>query len=103
MQIWEKLKSAPEDGAEALVAAYSERLYKFAYRLCGDASRSEDLAIRTLAKAVRANGDFASEQAYFTFLCAILVNLHRDDIFLTVFLLCKKLHHLPTLPIVVNG
>ena len=79
MHIWEKIKSAPEEGAEALVAAYSERLYMFAYRLCGDATRSEDLAIRTLARAVRANGDFASEQAYFAFLCAILVNLHRDD------------------------
>ena len=79
MHIWEKIKSAPEEGAETLVAAYSERLYMFAYRLCGDATRSEDLAIRTLARAVRANGDFASEQAYFAFLCAILVNLHRDD------------------------
>ncbi len=79
MHIWEKLRKTPKEGAEDLVAAYSRRLYKFAYRLCGDASQSEDLAIRTLARAVRANGDFESEQAYFTFLCAILVNLHRDD------------------------
>ncbi len=74
------VKSAPEDGAKALVAAYAERLYRFAYRLCSDPSLSEDLAMRTIVRALGANGSFASEEAYFTFLCAILVNLHRDDL-----------------------
>ena len=79
MDIWEEIRSAPESGAKALVAAYSERLYKLAFRLCSDAAAAEDLAMRTLARAVRATGDFPSEAAYFSFLCTILVNLHRDD------------------------
>ena len=41
---------------------------------------SEDLTIRTLARAVKAEGEFKSEPAYFSFLCAILVNLRRDDL-----------------------
>ena len=80
MDIWEEIRSAPESGAKALVAAYSERLYKLAFRLCSDAAAAEDLAMRTLARAVRATGDFPSEAAYFSFLCTILVNLHRDDL-----------------------
>ena len=40
----------------------------------------EDLAVRTLARAVKAEGDFATEAAYFSFLCTILVNLRRDDL-----------------------
>ena len=80
MHIWEEIRSAPESGAQALVAAYSERLYKLAFRLCSNAVLAEDLAMRTLARAVRAEGDFPSEAAYFSFLCTILVNLYRDDL-----------------------
>ena len=80
MCIWEKIRSESESGARALVEAYSERLYKLAYRLCSNAAAAEDLAMRTLARAVRAEGDFPSEAAYFSFLCTILVNLYRDDL-----------------------
>lgn len=80
MCIWEQIRTDPEAGAKALVASYSGRLYKLAYRLCSDASLSEDLAIRALARAVKAQGDFPSEESYFSFLCTILVNLHRDDL-----------------------
>lgn len=73
------IKANPEQGAKALLAAYQERLYAFAYRLCGNKAQSEDLAMRTFVRAMSANGKFASEKAYFTFLCTILVNLHRDD------------------------
>ena len=80
MRIWEKIRTAPETGARELVAAYSERLYKLAFRLCSNATQAEDLAIRTLARAARAECDFPSEAAYFSFLCTICVNLHRDDL-----------------------
>lgn len=80
MCIWEQIRTDPEAGAKALVASYSGRLYKLAYRLCSDSAMSEDLAVRTLARAVRAEGDFATEAAYFSFLCTILVNLRRDDL-----------------------
>ncbi|MCR5752107.1 MAG: sigma-70 family RNA polymerase sigma factor [Kiritimatiellae bacterium] len=80
MQVWEEIRLKPESGARALVEAYSERLYKLAYRLCSNSATAEDLAIRTIARAVRASGEFASEANYFSFLCSILVNLHRDDL-----------------------
>ena len=80
MYAWEQLRTDLEAGAKALVASYSGRLYKFAYRLCSDSAMSEDLTIRTLARAVKAEGEFKSEPAYFSFLCAILVNLRRDDL-----------------------
>ncbi len=80
MHIWEQIRSEPEAGAKALVAAYSLRLYKLAFRLCTNASLAEDLAMRTLSRAVRAEGKFDSEEAYYSFLCAILVNLYRDDL-----------------------
>ena len=80
MDVWEQIRSDPEEGAKALVAAYSGRLYRLAFRLCSDSAMSEDLSMRTLARAVKAQGEFASESAYFSFLCTILVNLHRDDL-----------------------
>ena len=80
MHIWEKIRSAPESGAKELVASYSERLYKLAFRLCSNVSQAEDLAMRTLVRAMRAERDFPSEAAYFSFLCTICVNLYRDDL-----------------------
>ncbi len=80
MHSWEEIRVSPESGAKSLVAAYSDRLYRLAYRLCSSASQSEDLTMRTFARAVKATGDFPSEPAYFSFLCTILVNLHRDDL-----------------------
>ncbi len=78
MQIWEQLNT--EEGAKGLVRDYAGRLYGLAYRLCGNAATSEDLAMRTIERAVRSSGVFASEKAFFAFLCTILVNLHRDDL-----------------------
>ena len=52
MFVWEQIRSNHEAGAKALVAAYSKRLYKLAFRLCSNAALSEDLAIRTLARAL---------------------------------------------------
>jgi RNA polymerase sigma-70 factor (ECF subfamily) len=78
VQIWEQLNT--EEGAKGLVRDYAGRLYGLAYRLCGNAATSEDLAMRTIERAVRSSGVFASEKAFFAFLCTILVNLHRDDL-----------------------
>ncbi len=78
MQIWEQLNT--EEGAKGLVRDYAGRLYGLAYRLCGNAATSEDLAMRTIERAVRSSGAFASEKVFFAFLCTILVNLHRDDL-----------------------
>lgn len=78
MQLWEQLNT--EEGARALVRDYAGRLYGLAYRLCGNAATSEDLAMRTIERAVRATGEFPSEKAFFAFLCTILVNLYRDDL-----------------------
>lgn len=78
MEIWKQLNT--EEGAKALVRAYAGRLYGLAYRLCRDSTNSEDLAMRTIERAIKAKGDFESEKAFFAFLCAILVNLHRDDL-----------------------
>lgn len=80
MPIWEEIRRSPDSGARLLVAAYSEWLYKFAYRLCSNSAQAEDLAMRTLSRAMKAERDFPSEAAYKSFLCTILVNLHRDDL-----------------------
>ncbi len=80
MHVWEEIRVSPETGARSLVEAYSERLYRLAYRLCSNAAQSEDLAMRTFARAVKATGRFDSEAAYFSFLCTILANLYRDDL-----------------------
>jgi RNA polymerase sigma-70 factor (ECF subfamily) len=78
VQIWEQLNT--EEGAKGLVRDYAGRLYGLAYRLCGNAATSEDLAMRTIERAVRSSGAFASERAFFACLCTILVNLYRDDL-----------------------
>ena len=81
MSIWEEVEVDPERGAASLVAAYADRLYRTAYRLCSNAATSEDLVFRTLTRAVTASGRaFADERAYFSWLCTILVNFHRQDL-----------------------
>lgn len=93
LQLWEHLDT--EEGARALVRDYAGRLYALAYRLCGNAATSEDLAMRTIEQAVRAGGEFASEKAFFAFLCTILVNLLRDGLRLKA---ANALTFLETLP-----
>ena len=81
MSIWEEIEVDQERGAARLVAAYADRLYRTAYRLCFNAATSEDLVFRTLTRAVTATGrTFADERAYFSWLCTILVNFHRQDL-----------------------
>ena len=81
MQIWEELESDPDRGAVALVSTYADRLYRLAYRLCSNSATAEDLAFRTLSRALTSVGrDFGDEKAFFAWLCTILVNFYRQDL-----------------------
>lgn len=79
MQIWEQLAADVESGAKRLVSEYGARLYATAYRICGNEKDAEDLVQRTLVRTVERIGSFNGKSAFFTWMCAILVNFHRMD------------------------
>ena len=79
MQIWEQLATDVESGAKRLVSEYGARLYATAYRICGNEKDAEDLVQRTLVRTVERIGSFNGKSAFFTWMCAILVNFHRMD------------------------
>jgi RNA polymerase sigma-70 factor (ECF subfamily) len=54
------------------------RLLRQAMALCGDASLAEDLAQETLVEAWKSLRRFNGNCQFFTWLCAILLNRHRN-------------------------
>ena len=77
-----EMKKNPAIGAKSLVDGFGSRLVKTAFRLCGNRATAEDLAAKTLAKAVNDIGKFRgeSESSLFSWLCTILVNFYRMDL-----------------------
>jgi len=80
VHIWECFGENPKECAENFVSAYENRLYKVAYRLCGNVETAEDLVSRTLTKAYFATANYTSESACFAWLCKILHNLYYSDL-----------------------
>lgn len=78
-EIYKLIADDPEEGARALLAEYGERLYATAYRLCLNEADAEDLAFRTMARAIERNSSFKGESRYFTWLCAIMINFMKMD------------------------
>ena len=77
MQIWEQIAADVESGAKRLVSECGARLYATAYRICGNEKDAEDLVQRTLVRTVERIESFNGKSAFFTWMCAILVNFHR--------------------------
>jgi len=58
--------------------AYESRLRRQATALCGDAALAEDLAQETLVEAWKSIRRFNGKCKFFTWLCSIMMNLHRN-------------------------
>jgi RNA polymerase sigma-70 factor (ECF subfamily) len=56
------------------------RLLRQAMALCGDASSAEDLAQDTLVAAWKSIRRYNGKCRFFTWLCAILIHLHRSEL-----------------------
>ena len=80
MPVWELIKHNAEEGARVLVEDYGERLYATAFRLCLDAHAAEDLVQRTLVRIVERISSYKGDSAFFTWMCAIMVNFRRMDV-----------------------
>ena len=79
MPVWELIAKDAERGAEVLVEEYSERLYATAFRICLNEKDAEDLVFRTLARVVSVIRSFRGDSAFFTWMCAIMMNFRRMD------------------------
>ena len=80
MPVWELIAKDAEEGARVLVEDYGARLYATAFRLCLDAHAAEDLVQRTLVRVVERIAGYKGESAFFTWMCAIMVNFRRMDV-----------------------
>lgn len=60
-----------------MVDAYSQRLFKSAFLLCGNESDANDLTQETLLQAIKSLKSFRHESTLFTWLYGILLNLNR--------------------------
>ena len=60
--------------------AHETRLLRQAMILCGDATLAEDLAQETLVEAWRCLRRYNGRCQFFTWLCAILLNRHRNHL-----------------------
>ncbi len=80
MPVWELIKHNTEEGARVLVEDYGERLYATAFRLCLDEHAAEDLVQRALVRVVERISSYKGDSAFFTWMCAIMVNFRRMDV-----------------------
>jgi RNA polymerase sigma-70 factor (ECF subfamily) len=60
--------------------AYTTRLLRQAMALCGNVALAEELAEDTLVEAWRCLGRYNGRCAFFTWLCAILLNRYRNSL-----------------------
>ncbi len=79
MDIVAQIMSDKAAGTRRLVAEYGDRLFKAAFRLCGNETDAEDYIFRTLERAVERIDRFSGRSSFFTWLYEILVNIIRTD------------------------
>ena len=78
--IVETLKRDRQEGARLLVTEYRDRLFKTAFRICGNASTAEDMVFETLMRAVDKIGTYDGKGGFFQWLYSIMMNIHKMDL-----------------------
>ena len=76
----ELARTGDADAFGEICRAYETRLLRQAMTLCGDPCLAEDLAQDTLVEAWKCLHRFNGRCQFFTWLCAILLNRHRNSI-----------------------
>ena len=76
MDIVEEIKANRESGARRLEREYRARLLAHARKVCGDASLAEDFVNETFCVALERIDTLSDSEAFFGWLCGILVNCH---------------------------
>ena len=79
MDIWREIAANQESGAKRLVAECGDRLLAAAVVLCQDRAEAEDLVFRTFTRAVRRIRQYREHAPFYSWLYAILLNIHRSD------------------------
>jgi RNA polymerase sigma-70 factor (ECF subfamily) len=76
----DQARSGDADAFGQLARSYETRLLRQAMVLCGQAATAEDLAQDTLVEAWKCLRRYNGRCQFFTWLCAILINRHRNTI-----------------------
>src|SRR5436190_20994737 len=76
----EQARTGDADAFGEVCRTVETRLLRQAYSLCGDMDLAEDLAQDTLVEAWRCLRRYNGKCQFFTWLCAILLNRHRNTI-----------------------
>lgn len=79
MSIDKEILKDPETGAKLLEKEYKAGLISFARRLCPDDSEAEALVYRTFAEVVKGIDGYTDKQAFFGWMCKILVNCRANE------------------------
>lgn len=69
-----------EKGTQRLVAEYRDRLYSVAFALCRNHAEAEDLAFRTIERAVSKIESYEERDSFYEWLQIILLNLYRNSL-----------------------
>ena len=69
-----------EKGTQRLVAEYRDRLYAVALALCRNHAEAEDLAFRTIERAVSKIESYEERDSFYEWLQIILLNLYRNSV-----------------------
>jgi RNA polymerase sigma-70 factor (ECF subfamily) len=73
-------RAGDDEAFSGICRAYETRLLRQAMLLCGNAAQAEDLAQDALVEAWRCLRRYNGRCQFFTWLCAILLNRHRNQL-----------------------
>lgn len=79
MSIADEIAKDRENGAKLLEKEYKEGLISFAKRFCADDSDAEALVYRTFAEVVARIDGYTEKQAFFGWMCKILLNCRANE------------------------
>lgn len=74
-----QLRADPDNGVKVLEIEYKTRLMAFAMRLGVDSSEAEALVWRTFEEALKSIDSYVEKEAFFGWLCKIMVNCRGKD------------------------
>jgi len=79
-ELIEKINSGRQDLFERLVLRYEQKLFNFGYRMCGDASDSEDLVQETFLRVYRNRKAYQKVAKFSTWIYTIAGNLAKTEL-----------------------